>query len=149
MLALYDADANALQRKSSDLGRTELYGRLLKEFAQREVLKHAGALPDSDPERAVETELLRLSVIAFAMFSRSSQWVSGTDLDADLSALPGTSSYGHRQVCFRAPLSAAQLAVGRSFSSTSQRRPATAADCRPMNSFTPRSGSSWSPGSLS
>ena len=29
MLALYDADANALQRRSAELGRTELYGRLL------------------------------------------------------------------------------------------------------------------------
>jgi hypothetical protein len=114
MLALYDADANALQRKSAELGRTELYGRLLKDFAERELLKHAGALPDN-PGQAAETELLRLSVIAFAMFSRRSQWVSGTDLDTDLSALLGTRSYGHRHVGLRAPLTAAQLAVGRFF----------------------------------
>ncbi len=46
MLALYDADANALQRRSAELGRTELYGRLLKEFAGREIRKHSAGLPD-------------------------------------------------------------------------------------------------------
>jgi hypothetical protein len=114
LLALYDAEANVLQRKSAELGTTDLYGRLLEEFAQREVLKHAETLADDDLANAVDTELLRLSVIAFAMFNRHSQWVSGTDLDLDLSALFGTSQ-GHRHVALRAPLTAAQLAVGRFF----------------------------------
>ena len=87
MLALYDADTNALQYRSAELSQTELYGRLLKEFALREIRKHLGALPEADLMRAVDAELLRLSVVAFAMFNRRSQWVSEADLDADLSAL--------------------------------------------------------------
>ena len=71
MLALYDADGNALQRAPAEIGRTELYGRLLREFATREVLKHAAGLPEQALERAVETELLRLSLVAFAMFNRA------------------------------------------------------------------------------
>ncbi len=114
MLALYDADANALQRGSAEIGRTELYGRLLSEFAHREVRKHAAALPEADLERAVETELLRLSVVAFAMFNRRSQWVSEKDLDADLPTLLG-SHEGQPPGGLRAQLTAAQLAVGRFF----------------------------------
>jgi len=115
MLALYDADANALQRRSAELGRTELYGRLLVEFARREIRKHFGDLPEADLERAVETELLRLSVVAFGMFNRRSQWVSETDLDADLSVLPGGNQDTRRPGGLRAQLTAAQLAVGRFF----------------------------------
>ena len=89
MLALYDADGNALQHPSAELGQTELYERLPKEFAGREIRKHSAGLPDTDLERAAEAELLRLSVVAFAMFNRRSQWVSEGDLDGDLSALLG------------------------------------------------------------
>jgi len=114
MLALYDADANELQRTPAEIGRTELYGRLLREFASREVLKHAAGLPEEALERAVETELLRLSLVAFAMFNRRSQWVSERDLDTDLSVLlesPDRRPPG----AMRAQLTAAQLAVGRFF----------------------------------
>jgi hypothetical protein len=76
MLAVYGADANALQRMTAGLGRTDLYGRLIEEFARREVNKHFGALADDDLESAVEPEILRLSVTAFAMFNRRSLWVS-------------------------------------------------------------------------
>jgi hypothetical protein len=68
MLALYDADANALQRAPAEIGRTDLYGRLLREFAVREVLKHETGLAEEALGRAVEAELLRLSLVAFAMF---------------------------------------------------------------------------------
>ena len=115
MLALYDADANALQDRSAELGSTELYGRLLKEFARREIRKHASALTETDLQRAVEAELLRLSVIAFAMFNRRSQWVAEGDLDADLSALLGGRRDSPRGDTMRAGLTAAQLAVGRFF----------------------------------
>ena len=114
MLALYDADANVLQRRSAGLGRTELYGRLLTEFAGREISKHSAGLPDADLDRAVETELLRLAVVAFAMFNRRSQWVSEADLDADLSTLLGSPEI-RQPSGLRAPLTAAQLAVGRFF----------------------------------
>ena len=114
MLALYDADANALQRRSAELGQTELYGRLLHEFARREIRKHASALSEADLERAVETELFRLSVVAFAMFNRRSQWVSEGDLDSDLSILHGAGEQKLRSNR-QDPLSAAQLAIGRFF----------------------------------
>jgi hypothetical protein len=114
MLALYDADANALQRAPAEIGRTELYGRLLREFASREVRKGAAGLPEDALERAVEAELLRLSLVAFAMFNRRSQWVSERDLDTDLSVLldsPDRRPAG----AMRTQLTAAQLAVGRFF----------------------------------
>jgi hypothetical protein len=116
MLALYDADANALQQRSATLGQTELYERLLKDFASREIRKHYRALSDADLESAVETELRRLSVVAFAMFNRYSQWVPEVDLDADFSALladerlhiPGPDR-------LQAQLTTAQLTVSRFF----------------------------------
>jgi hypothetical protein len=115
MLALYDADTNALQYRSAELSQTELYGRLLQEFASREIRKHYGTLPDADLERAVDAELFRLSVVAFAMFNRRSQWVSEADLDADLSMLLGVSRDIRRPGGLQAPLTSAQLAIGRFF----------------------------------
>jgi hypothetical protein len=116
MLALYDADANVLQRRSAALGRTELYSRLLKDFASREIRKQSPALPEDELERAVEAELLRLSVVAFGMFNRRSQWIPQADLEADFSALlieEGIHKPGPGQS--RTQLSAAQLTVGRFF----------------------------------
>ncbi len=115
MLALYDADTNALQQSSAELGSTELYGQLLREFARREIRKLAGPLPDPDIEQEVEAELLRLSVVAFAMFNRRSQWVAEHDLDADLSVLLGAAGNAPPQAGLRPQLTAAQLAVGRFF----------------------------------
>jgi class 3 adenylate cyclase len=115
MLALYDAEANILQRMQAELSQTELYERLLKEFARREISKHSGVLPESDMERAVEAELLRLSVVAFAMFNRRSQWVSETDLDSDLSVLLGENGDMHGSDGPRAQLTAAQVAISRFF----------------------------------
>jgi hypothetical protein len=115
MLALYDADTNALQGRSAELGSTELYRQLLREFARREIRKHAGAMADPDLEHEVDAELLRLSVVAFAMFNRRSQWVSEDDLDIDLSVLLPAPQAAHKPTGFRAQLSAAQLAVGRFF----------------------------------
>jgi hypothetical protein len=115
MLALYDADDNALQRRSAELGRTELYGQLLNEFAKREIQKHNTSISDADLERSVENELLRLSIVAFAMFNRRSQWVSEGDLDTDLAALLGVTQDPRRADGLRAHLTAAQLTVGRFF----------------------------------
>ncbi|MGH3258582.1 MAG: NACHT domain-containing protein [Streptosporangiaceae bacterium] len=115
MLALYDADTNALQSRSAELGSTELYGQLLREFARREIRKHAGALADLELEQEVDAELLRLSVVAFAMFNRRSQWVSESDLDVDLSLLLAAPQAMYKAAGFRAQLTAAQLAVGRFF----------------------------------
>jgi hypothetical protein len=116
MLALYDADANVLQQRSAVLSQTELYSRLLKDFARREIRKHSPALHEDDIESAVEAELLRLSVVAFAMFNRRSQWVPEADLDSDFSALlidrrPHKSGSDPAQT----ELTVAQLTVGRFF----------------------------------
>ena len=116
MLALYDADTNALQRRSAALGQTELYGRLLRDFVRREIRKDSIALPAVELEGAVETELFRLSVVAFSMFNRRSQWVPEADLEADFSAfLVGTSPYVPGPDRLRPQLTAAQLIVGRFF----------------------------------
>jgi hypothetical protein len=116
MLALYDADTNALQYRSTTLSRTELYGRLLRDFASREIRKQSPALARADLERAIDDELLRLSVVAFAMFNRRSQWVPEADLDTDFSALlidreAGVPGPGN----LRTKLTAAQLTIGRFF----------------------------------
>ncbi|SPL91028.1 unnamed protein product [[Actinomadura] parvosata subsp. kistnae] len=87
MLALYDADANALRHMPVDLHEAELYERLLHDFAVREVGRSHPRLAGGELERAVEDELLRLSITAFAMFNRGLQWIAEPDLDADLRAL--------------------------------------------------------------
>lgn len=117
MLALYDADGNALQRVEIDLPRRELYERLLRSFAHREIAKHHPELPDRELNRAVEEELRRLSVAAFAMFNRGSQWVAESDLDADLLALPlfGSPTTTVAGSDLRAPLQAAEIVIGRFF----------------------------------
>ncbi|GAA1312726.1 hypothetical protein [Saccharothrix xinjiangensis] len=112
MLALHNAGGGAL-RGAASLGRAQLYEQLLTRFARREVVKHLRDAPDHDVDRAVEQELIRLSVIAFAMFNRGAQWVEEADLDEDLDALfPSGPRAGPGK---RVRLSAAQLAVGRFF----------------------------------
>ncbi|MEU8085504.1 ATP-binding protein [Micromonospora sp. NPDC049101] len=115
MLALYDADGHDL-RSAGALGRGELYERLLKRFAHREVLKQSSGLSERDLARATEEELRRLSVVAFSMFNRGVQWVSEDDLDADLAALPflGRRASTVRQD-ERGSLSTAEIVLGRFF----------------------------------
>jgi hypothetical protein len=115
MLALYDADRNALQRVEVDLPQSELYQRLLRSFARREVVKHRAGLPDGELDRAVEEELRRLSVVAFAMFNRGSQWVTESDLEADLLALFRLTASPPPNPDLRAPLRAAEIVIGRFF----------------------------------
>ena len=115
MLALYDADDNPLQRADASLGKAELYERLLTSFARREVDKTGAGLPRRQSEDAVERELLHLSVVAFAMFCRGRQWVTETELDADLPALLGDTDRPTGLVSLRARLSAAEIQLGRFF----------------------------------
>jgi hypothetical protein len=113
MLALYDADGNALRRAGTRIGQRELYEKLLARFARREILKHHQGLSDAETNAAVEREMLQLSVAAFAMFNRSRQWVTQDELNTDLSAL-----LPDRQAApsgFRAPLSPAEVTLGRFF----------------------------------
>ncbi|WP_214416691.1 NACHT domain-containing protein [Sphaerisporangium fuscum] len=110
MLALYDADGNALRKASEGLSRAELYERLLDRFARREVAKHH---PGAELDELVERELLRLSVVAFAMFNRGRQWVTAEELNADLAVLcPADRA---EPVGMRAPLTDAEVVIGRFF----------------------------------
>jgi hypothetical protein len=114
MLALYDADGNALRRLGDrELGQDELYESLLRSFARREVTKHRPGLSERDTGRAVEEELRRLSLVAFAMFNRNTQWVTEADLAADLAAVMGEPPPAATDL--RAPLGRAEIVLGRFF----------------------------------
>jgi hypothetical protein len=112
MLALYDADDNALQGRAGIFAGFELYEGLLRGFAEREVRKTGEAMAEDAFALAVEHELTRLSAVAFAMFNRNRQWATESELSTDLPALLGpgepTGSAG-----MRARLTAGQQAVGR------------------------------------
>ena len=116
MLAMYDADANALQRMSEgtgDFGETLLYEQLLAAFAAREVKKSHDAVPAGELAVLVEQELQRLSLIAFSILNRRRQWVTESELDADLAALLSQPAVRHPG--FRVPLGQAEMAIGRFF----------------------------------
>jgi hypothetical protein len=115
MLALYDADHNALQSAEAQLGHAELYERLLTRFARREVQKTGPALSDLESRHESERELLRLSVVAFSMFNRGRQWVTEGELDTDLPRLLGNAGGHGQQAGLRAALTAAQVVIGRFF----------------------------------
>ncbi|GAT66961.1 signal transduction protein with Nacht domain protein [Planomonospora sphaerica] len=115
MLALYDAhpESNGLLDRE-EVSRAKLYERLLVRFTEREVGKHRAGLAPREHERAVEHELLRLSVTAFAMFTRGRQWVTLEELDTDLAVLLPTSNTA-ASTGFQAPLCEADLAIGGFF----------------------------------
>ena len=116
MLALYDADGNVLQATQANLGHAQLYERLLTRFAEREVRKTRAGLDDDQMRQEVERELVRLSVAAFAMFNRSRQWATESELNSDLTTLLGSDDRRPAASSdFRAPLSAAQVVIGHFF----------------------------------
>lgn len=117
LLALYDADENALQRRDEALGEGELYERLLTSFAAREVRKAAAGLDDEEFDAAVERQLAQLSLVSFAMFNRGRQWIGVAELDRDLSVLapdigPAGAGLGGLGG-LRATLSTADIVLGR------------------------------------
>jgi hypothetical protein len=111
MLALYDAGTNALQDSGGALGTGQLYERLLRSFAEREVVRVHG---DHDRADLIEDELLRLSVVAFAMFHRLRLWVTTAELDSDLAGL-GLRPRRTSGEAFRSLITAGQEMVGRFF----------------------------------
>jgi hypothetical protein len=118
MLAMYDADANALQRGSGTaedggIDETRLYEELLTSFAAREVAKSRDSVSAGELPALVEQELQRLSLIAFSIINRRRQWVTEAELDADLAALLGRPAAQHAG--FRTPLTQAEIAIGRFF----------------------------------
>ena len=114
MLALYDAEGGEL-RQAGELRRGELYERLLSRFVRREVAKRRVGLPERVLDQAVEEELRRLAVVAFAMFNRGAQWVTSAELDADLTALRLGGTPDGERGGLRAALAAAELLLGRFF----------------------------------
>jgi len=95
MLALYDSDGHALRREPAGrLSTGELYERLLAGLARREVARAYSNIPARTVEALVEQELSRLAVVAFAMFNRSTQWVTEEAVRADLHATLGEAPPG-------------------------------------------------------
>ena len=118
MLAMYDADTNALQdgegaAREEDFDETGLYEELLTSFAAREVAKSHDGTSAGELPALVERELQRLSLIAFSIINRRRQWVTETELDADLAALLGQPAA--QRSGFRTPLTQAEAAIGRFF----------------------------------
>jgi len=132
LLALYDADSNALQqgngnRAGEPLDEASLYEQLLASFARREVLKNGEALAEDKIDQQVEQELQRLSLVALGIINRRRQWITEAELEEDLAALLGR----REQVAqdFKTPLTEADVALSRFFfnrtgPSTSGRRQA-------------------------
>ncbi|MEV4623853.1 hypothetical protein AB0J74_34735 [Asanoa sp. NPDC049573] len=115
MLAIYDADGNALQKLGAGIGQYELYERLLTAFARREIQKHRQGLSDAALAQAVEEELRTLSVVGFAMHNRGTLWITEAELEADLPALFGIPRPPAPGTGMRVPLRAAELMIGRFF----------------------------------
>jgi hypothetical protein len=90
MLALYCADP-ATTGLDGELSTTDLYGRLLDNFARREVMRR-GPYRGAELETRVEEQLDRLAVAALGMFNRKRLDISEADLGADLVALGRTAS---------------------------------------------------------
>ncbi|MEV4575306.1 hypothetical protein AB0K16_18830 [Nonomuraea jabiensis] len=114
MLALYDAGDDVLRMEGSELGSAELYERILVRFAEREIGKSAPGLQGDALRSAVEQELLRLSVAAFAMFNRGRQWATEEELTRDLTALLGAPPAAPA-TGFAVPSTQGQTVVGRFF----------------------------------
>ena len=114
MLALYDAEGPSL-RTDMELEQTELYERLLQRFVRREVVKLYSGLNQEQFTQKVEGELLRLSVVALAMFNRGRQYVHAEEVDYDMSILLGDSAEKIVTDRFQERITPGQLVLGRFF----------------------------------
>ncbi|WP_051173832.1 NACHT domain-containing protein [Amycolatopsis orientalis] len=85
MLAVYDAESGALRHTRRKLSQTELYERLLGQFARRQVAKTDRHVSVEDA--TVRQELMVLSIVALGMFNRGAQWITDSQLAEDLAAL--------------------------------------------------------------
>lgn len=110
MLALYDVSTGNGLGELRSLDPVDVYERLFDEFCRRELTKGGDT---SDLDHRVERELERLSIVAFAMFNRRSQWVGEEQLTSDFLALKLDSLPNQRGL--RAPLTPGQQAVGKFF----------------------------------
>jgi hypothetical protein len=91
MLALYDADGNALRNSGDDLGQAALYEGLLQRFVRREIERDpkAAHYSEKDFNEKTSSRLELLALLAFAMFNRGAQSVRVRELRKDLSVLLG------------------------------------------------------------
>jgi hypothetical protein len=112
MLALYDSDANALQRDAAALDEAQLYEQLLTLFAAREVHRQHPGATGSELAALVDDDLLRLSLVAFAMFNRGRQWATTAELDADLDVIDERRTPNHD---LRRGLRSGETVLGRFF----------------------------------
>lgn len=116
MLAMYDADNNALrsqgQADADEFDEARLYEALLTSFARREVRKPMTELRVHE-RKSIEHELYVLALVALAMSNRRRQWVTSEELKDDLDALVirPMDAAGN----FRRPLDTTQLTLGRFF----------------------------------
>ncbi|MEU2941736.1 hypothetical protein ABZ620_12255 [Nocardiopsis alba] len=115
MLLIYDAHDNALRRASEHLSHGELYERLLRMFASREVAKHHSRLGGRAREQAVEDELRRLEVVAMAMFARGRQSVRAEELDRDLAVLMPEAAERPEHTDLHGEIAPAHQVLGRFF----------------------------------
>ena len=87
MLALYDADDNALYT-ADRLTQVDLYERLFRKFSSREVTKWPTAATRPDElERQIDERLNELSAIAIGLFNRGRKFISREQVERDLSQL--------------------------------------------------------------
>lgn len=115
MLALYDAEDNALQRIAGEIDAVELYEEIFRSFARRELRKSDPGLFGEALDDAIEEELFRLSIAAVAMFTRGRLWVTDQELNRDLDALLPANGPAAAPGRFTERLTQAQLVVGRFF----------------------------------
>lgn len=115
MLALYDADGNALGAAGESLDEADLYEGLLNRFARREIVKLHPTLTGERLAEEVETELERLAIVAFAMFNRGRQSVREDEVNRDVQDLLGGIEMPSISAAIDEPLTPAQLIVGRFF----------------------------------
>ncbi|WP_457966879.1 hypothetical protein M1E17_09345 [Arthrobacter sp. D1-29] len=91
LLALLDADSNALQSDVGTRTKASTYQQILTTFIRREVLKHRPQMADNETRQAIQSELLKLSYIALGMFNRGVQMVNTRQVAEDLTALSADS----------------------------------------------------------
>jgi hypothetical protein len=115
MLAIFDANANALRQGTANLSKAELYEALLQDFASREIQKspQSRSLPQHAQQKLAEAELERLAVVALAMFARGRQAATEAELNQDLPILLPEQDAGDHDD--DGGLSPAQHATGRFF----------------------------------
>ena len=86
MLALYDSEANELE-KTSNIKRTELYDNLLRRFVRRERRRYVAGFEDKTPEEQeviIDKEMNRLGVVAIGMYNRQEVVIRSRQLEEDL-----------------------------------------------------------------